>query len=378
MKTPRLRIPLVMLAIAVAVALVEAAGLVIRTALDGRSFSWPVALGAGFALWLSMVAATPIPIWMAARFPFERGVVARRLVLHIAAAVLFVTVHLVLDIAAQTSLGNMRREPFWPHLVNMLSQYLAIEALVYAAVAGAFMFVRAHREAEARALAAEALRAQLEEARLAALHSQLAPHFLFNTLNAISTLALKGQGEAVTRALSTLADLLRFVLDKDGGPEIQLVDELTFVDRYLELQQLRFADRLVVEHRVEAGVLQAAVPRLLLQPIVENAVRHGLEDTGGGQVTLAARRDGAELVLEISDRGLACRSLGQAGPVSASASALAPAPQLAPSGIGLKNTRARLEELYGKAQSLELLPSEAGTTVCIRLPYRPAPGSTTP
>jgi two-component sensor histidine kinase len=346
---------------AVAVALVEAAGLVSRSALEGRSYPWGLALRVGLGLWLTMAAVTPIPVVMAARFPLERGRLWGRLLLHAFAATVFVAAHLALDIAVQTLQGNMRPEPFGPHLGYLLGQYLAIEMLVYAAVAGAFMFVRARRDAEARARAAETLRAELGEARLAALHSQLAPHFLFNTLNAISTLAVKGERESVTRALSALAELLRAVLEERPGHQVALADELEFLERYLELQQLRFSDRLRVERSIAPETRDARVPWLLLQPIVENAVQHGLAGSEGGTVTLAARCEGGTLVLEVNNRAAGD---GRA-PASASRSA----------GIGLANARARLAQLYGDAQALELLPDAHGTTVRIRLPYVTRPGA---
>lgn len=352
----RLRTPAIVAMTAVGLALVEAAGLVSRTALSGHAVPWGLALRTGLGLWLTMAAATPIPALMAARFPLERRRLWGRLALHGTAAISFVALHLTLDIGVQTLQGNMRPKPFGPHLGSLLGEYLAIETLVYAAVAGAFMFVRARREAEARALAAETLRAELGEARLAALQSQLAPHFLFNTLNAISTLALRRDSEAVTRSLATLAELLRAVLEERPGHQVALAEELAFLERYLELQQLRFSDRLRIERRIEPDTESARVPWLLLQPIVENAVLHGLRGAAGGTVTLSARRDGASLVLEVTDR------------------AADPSESVAPGAarIGLANTRARLAELYGDAQALTLLHAPHGTSVRIRLPFVPS------
>src|SRR5262245_6894692 len=149
----RLRLPLIVLAAAIAVGLVEAAGLVGRAAIEGRPYPWPAALRTGLALWLTMAAVTPIPLWMAKRFPPRPGAMVGRLSLHAIAAAAFVAAHLALDIGAQTLQGNMRREPFVPHLGYLLGEYLAIETLVYAAVAGAYLSAAARREAEARSLA---------------------------------------------------------------------------------------------------------------------------------------------------------------------------------------------------------------------------------
>jgi len=357
----RLRTPLLILAAAIAIGMVEAAGFLGRSALAGYRVSPWLALRTGLGLWLTMAAVTPIPVWMARRFPLVRGAIARRLGLHALAACAFVTLHLALDIAVQTLQRNMRPEPFGRHLGALLGQYLATETLIYVAVAGVFMFVTARREAESRERQAETLRAQLGEARLAALRSQLAPHFLFNTLNAVSTLALKGDNAAVTRALAIVGDLLRMVLDERRGAEVTLAQELAFIDRYLELQALRFHDRLTVRRTIDAGAIGARMPWLLLQPLVENAVRHSLEGAGGGTVTLAARRAGECLVLEVGDRA---RENG----------AGTPAGETAPGGpgLGLANASDRLATLYGAAQSLELLREDGGTLVRITLPWREA------
>ncbi len=354
----RLKTPLIVVTVAVFIAIVEAAGIVDRSTDPGNPAEWITALRTGLVLWLTMAMAAPIPIAMARRFPLEGGAVLRRLPLHVLAAVAFVIGHLYLDIVFQTLQGNMQPEPLARHLRFLMSHYLATEMLIYAAVAGALMFVQARSEAEARARAADVLRAELGEARLAALRSQIAPHFLFNTLNAISTLALRGDGPSVGRALATLAGLLRFVLDDPAGHEVELREELDFLDRYLELQQLRFPDRLTVSWDIAETTREARIPRLLLQPIVENAVRHGLQDSGTGEVAVSAQRDRDVLVLEVRDR----RAISAPG--------LERGEQADGIGIGLVNSRARLATLYGDAQSLEMIREESGVTVRIQLPFR--------
>jgi hypothetical protein len=371
MDRSRFRTAAIVVIAAIAIALVEAAGFAGRRSLEGYPTTWWLALRTGLGLWLTMAAATPIPLAMAARFPLERGRMAARLVLHAVAAVAFVTLHLALDIAVQTFQGNMRPEPFGRHLADLLGEYLAIETLVYAAVAGAAMFVRARREAESRARAAETLRAELGESKLAALQSQLAPHFLFNTLNAISTLGLKGETLHVNRALASLAELLRAVLDERPGQAATLADELAFVGRYLELQQLRFQDRLAVERSVEPETLAARVPWLLLQPLVENAVQHGLSGSGGGTVRIVAKRDGGTLVLEVSDL-----ADGEARAAAGTFAEVADAPG-DHEGLGLANTRARLAAFIATCGTqgvsrdgpvLDLVSGPHGATVRIRLP----------
>jgi type II secretory pathway pseudopilin PulG len=355
------RVPLIILLIGLALAVVEGAGLYARSLAAGHPMHAWHALRTGLGLWLTMTAVTPLPIWMAGRFPFERGRVTLRVALHLLAAIAFVTLHLLLDIGIQTLQGNMRPEPLVPHLFDLLGNYLATEMVVYAAVAGAFMFVRTRAESEARAVAAESLRAQLSEARLAALRLQLAPHFLFNTLNAVSTLVLRGDTDASCRSITLLADLLRRVLDESPHAEVTLAEELAFVALYIELQQLRFDDRLDVRWDIDPDARGAMVPRLLLQPIVENAIGHGLGSERGGEVALSARRENGDLRLEVSDRAHEPKT-AEAGVT-----------RRAHSGIGLVNTRERLATLYGDAHSLDLTVGPWGAAVCIRIPFRAAP-----
>jgi two-component system, LytTR family, sensor kinase len=357
----RSRVPLVIVLTALTLSIVEAAGIYARSMGSGYPNHPWLALRTGLALWLTMAAVTPLPVWMARRFPFDRGTLVPRVALHLVAAVAFVTLHLLLDIGVQTLQGNMRPEPLGPHLADLLSHYLAIEMIVYAAVAGAIMFLQARRESEARAIAAERLRAQLSEARLAALRMQLAPHFIFNTLNAISTLALRGDVAATCKSLALLSDMMRSVLDAAPRTEVPLSDELAFIGLYLELQKLRFENRLVVHWDIEAGARDALVPQLLLQPIVENAIRHGLDTVRGGEVRLLACRENGHLRLEITDHALETR--------------LPEAASEASTGVGLHNTRERLATLYGEAQSLELEIHPSGSAVRIRLPLRSRAGT---
>ena len=211
---------------------------------------------------------------------------------------------------------------------------------------------RASRE---RALAAEALAA---EARLAALRYQLDPHFLFNTLNALSTLIVAGENGAAERMVARLADFLRLTLARGEVAEVALADEIDFVERYLEVERVRFGDRLRVTVDVETAALSVPVPPLLLQPLVENAVRHGvLPREEGGAVAIEGRRTaGGGLRLRVSDDG----------PDASAASGV---------GVGLANVRARLDAAYGGDASFEAGPDAAGGwTAEVTVPHRDGPG----
>jgi two-component system, LytTR family, sensor kinase len=209
----------------------------------------------------------------------------------------------------------------------------------------------------AQRVAAAELEASLTAARLDALRAQLQPHFLFNTLNAISVLA----GEDATKAkrmVVRLADLLRLTLAEGGRQEVRLAEELELLERYLDIQRARFEDRLRVHFDIEPGTRNVLVPVLLLQPLVENAIRHGVDPSiDGGTIAVVARREHDQLQLEVRDNG---RGLSTPGAEPRD-------------GVGLANTRARLAHLYGDRQALSLTtPAEGGTAVVISLPFRTA------
>lgn len=220
---------------------------------------------------------------------------------------------------------------------------------VLVSVAHALLFHRRAQERERRALE---LAASLAEARLQALRMQLQPHFLFNTLNAISTLVHENP-DAADDMIASLSDFLRLTLARGDQPEQSLREELLFIDRYLAIERIRFGERLVVRQDIDPATLDLRLPALILQPLVENAVRHGLEPRPGpGLLTLAARREGPDLVLRVADNGMGIAAEGPSR-----------------EGVGLSNTRARLRELYGSGATLQLLKTAgSGTTWEVRLP----------
>jgi signal transduction histidine kinase len=204
-----------------------------------------------------------------------------------------------------------------------------------------------------RALAAEGL---AHEARLRALRYQINPHFLFNTLNAISTLVVEHKNRDAERMIARLSDFLRLTLECDGTPEVPLAEEMAFVRQYLDIQQIRFGDRLTVTNDVDAETLSARVPPLILQPLVENAVRHAImpRETGG-HLTLEARRVDDRLHLRVADDG--------PGPPDADALAQS-------SGVGLANVQQRLETLYSDDHRFQLDRADGGgCVVSIALPF---------
>ena len=213
------------------------------------------------------------------------------------------------------------------------------------------------RERETARLQGETaqLQTQLAEARLSALNAQLNPHFLFNTLHAISSL-VERDPRGVRRMIARLSELLRYTLDGGAEHEVALGQEIAFLERYLEIMQIRFQGQLEIDVQIGDEARDALVPNLILQPLVENAVKHGVDKVSGtGKIRILARRDNDRLVLSVSDNG--------------------PGPQriarLDEAGVGLANIRQRLEQLYGSAQSLTLAEAPSGGTVAqIVMPFR--------
>jgi hypothetical protein len=197
------------------------------------------------------------------------------------------------------------------------------------------------------------------ESELRALRYQVHPHFLFNTLNAISTLVLEGDRNAATAMITRLADFFRATLDERTAEEVPLHDELFLTKQYLEIEQLRLGDRLRVEVAVSPALLTCRVPHLVLQPLVENAIRHGIAPRrGAGLVSIQAHRTQESLLISVNDDGLGIKSRGHSNDVGGR-------------GIGLTNIDRRLRELYGDSGRLELIwPSSGGCKVVLTIPYR--------
>ncbi len=267
-------------------------------------------------------------------------------------------------------LGGLPNPRSWSTLLDLLA-YGAVFGLAHSV-----HFYRRFREREHRALLLES---NLANARLSALRAQLQPHFLFNSLNAIATL-LRREPRLAESALFALSDLLRLALSQCEKQEVTLREEVQFVSRYLEIQQTRFGERLRIERKLDSEALDCLVPTLLLQPLVENALRHGLEPSENpGFVLLSAHRLNGNLVLTVEDNGVGLAGVAPElrAPAAAMPQPLSPAlPGSAArgsarsTGIGLLNLRARLEALYGITQKLEVSPRPGGgVTVRIEIPW---------
>jgi sensor histidine kinase YesM len=231
------------------------------------------------------------------------------------------------------------------------------EMMTYWAIAGLSHAVLYYRESRDRALHAAQLETQLVEAQMAALQHQLQPHFLFNTLHAISTL-MHRDVDAADRTLMRLSDLLRMTLETLGQHECTLKAELDFVSKYLEIEQMRYADRLNVRFDVEPEALDALLPTLLLQPLVENAIKHGVsKKPGPGHIDVKARQEHDKLWIEVRDDG---RGLSETALTALQ------------KGIGVSTTRARLQHQFGADFRFEFHRLETGVAVVVAVPWRTA------
>jgi sensor histidine kinase YesM len=250
---------------------------------------------------------------------------------------------------------------------------LFIDVIFYTAVAAVLHALDYRRQYLDRELRAAQLEGQLATAQVAALRMQLNPHFLFNTLHAISSL-MDDDVRRARRMLVDLSDLLRLSLDSVGQHEVPLEQELTFLDRYLQIERVRFGDRLTVEIDVDENALDAFVPNLILQPLVENALKHAVAPFAGpGHIAIRARRDGATVRLSVEDDGPGLPTPFASGD-GAPPGSPAGSPTKTRGGLGLRNTRERLERLYGDNHHLTLRSRAGqGLTILLILPFHAAP-----
>jgi two-component system LytT family sensor kinase len=327
----------------------------------------PFALEQTLVGWLSCAylwaLLTPFVINLAQRFPFEKSSIWRNLPIHLAVGVLLSVFQLLIYtfVLRFLSAGLPNNFSLWQSFQNLLISTLHENLLIYWALLGlahAANYYRRFRERERRAAQLELESAQLEtqltRAQLDALKMQLHPHFLFNTLNSISVL-MQEDVAAANQMLVRLSDLLRLALNNNAAHEVTLKQELDFLRSYLEIEQTRFQDRLRVKIKADAETLDASVPNLILQPLVENCIRHAVAPKAGASTIeiRAARRDGF-LKLVVRDDGAGLRETnGNA------------------KGIGLANTRTRLEKLYGADHEFELSTAAGGgLEATILIPFR--------
>jgi two-component system, LytTR family, sensor kinase len=314
--------------------------------------------------WYSWACVAPAVIWLSRRFPLDKQHWQVSLPVHVAGVFVATTLHIAMAVSSRMAIYWTVGDYSWPmgdsggswrlEAQRMFFLNFDWEMMTYWAIVGLSHALGYHREAQARALSASQLETRLVEAQLQSLQRQLQPHFLFNTLNTISAL-MHRDVDAADAMIARLSDLLRISLQMVGVQEISLKEELDFLSKYLEIEQTRFRDRLTVVFDVQPEALDGLVPNLILQPLVENAIKHGIGPRPSpGTITIRARLVGERLELIVQDNG-----------VGMSAARLSDFNR----GVGLSNTRARLEHLYGALHRFEFRrPAEGGLQVLIAVP----------
>src|SRR5688500_8611958 len=318
-------------------------------------FKWLVVLNCAY--WYAWALFTPPIVWLSQRFRFERQGLVRAIAVHLPSVLLFSLAHIGAMQAAQwwlvTSEGGLF--PWWSEAQRAALLNLDWEMMTYWAIVGLSHALLYYRESRDRELRASQLETRLVESQLKTLQQQLHPHFLFNTLNAISCLMHRDVA-AADRTLMRLSDLLRLTLERLGEKEVTLDEELDFLRKYLEIERTRFADRLVIRFDIAEDTLPALVPTLLLQPLVENAIKHGVaRKSGAGHIEVIARRETDKLRIEIRDDG-----------VGLSEDALTALHK----GIGVSTTSARLQHQFGADYRFEFHRLSQGVAVVVAVPWR--------
>lgn len=319
----------------------------------GRGPDWGDVIFAG-SEWLFLGALTPITYVLARRYPLRREAMGRTIAAHAMGALVlcfgWATLGVLLGLLLRRypAQGNLGRD-----YVNWFLTSLPWSVFMYFTVLGCVYAFTYYREAREREAQQSRLAAQLAEAKLGALRMQLHPHFLFNSLNAITVLVRDQKTADASRMLELLSGVLRQVLQSEKRSEATLEEELRFLEQYLAIEQVRFSDRLQVRWEIDPAVRDALVPEFILQPLVENAIRHGVAQlTEGGVIEIEARESNGDLVLSVSDNGPGYRPESDVG-------------------VGLANTRARLETLFGDAGELRVsAAAEGGTIATLRFPLR--------
>ena len=324
-------------------------------------------LALNLALWYIAALLMPAVVWAARRFPFDSGRKVRAVLAHVAGALTFASLHFIGLMSVRFLLWDNAGKwsnATWPqYFQGRIFEQLDWSLMVYTVIVGVSHAIAYYHESQQRKVRAAQLETQVVEARLKTLQAELHPHFLFNTLHAISTLVHRDPDSA-DRMISRLSDLLRITFDRSGDAVVSLKEESEFLQKYLDIEQTRFQDRLTVSVAIEPDALDGEVPRMILQPLVENAIKHGIAGRhGGDHVHISAglsrvSASGEErLWMQVRDNGggLQVRTL-----------------KALRTGVGLSNTRARLDCLYGRLYRLEFSDRDGGLSVLIEIPFQRA------
>ncbi len=334
-------------------------GLVLLFAIQTKVTSaqtWSDVLAQVGSFWLPWIFLLPIVVWISLRCPFERSKILSHIGVHISICAATLTVNQL----TSRFILPMSPAPFDSHGPPPPELRLGPDILIYLVTMSASVAFAHYRKSQERERRAIELEARLAQAKLQALRMQINPHFLFNTFNVISSL-VHTNPRIADDMITDLSELFRVSFENSDNQEISLSRELELLRCYLAIEQRRFGERLQIEQDVDPKILDALVPTLILQPIAENAIRHGIEPQAAvGKIAIRVLRDDNKIKISVSDNG----KKPVVFPLTENESGRR--------GVGLANTRARLQQLYGKEQSLSIGQGElGGWTVEITLPFRP-------
>ena len=321
-----------------------------------RIFSW------GILMWLAWAPLTPAMVWLARNYSLVGGAWKASLLAHVPAFLFLSAMHTVAATAITLSIRpfdevSTSPQAFWPRFLSRILGAFGSDLLVYGAVIGICYALDYYRKYREREFLASRLEAQLAQAQLDSLRMQLHPHFLFNTLNNIVGLVRDQKNQAAVSMLVGLSDLLRQTLDHSARQEVQLREELNFIKLYLSIQEMRFSDRLQIKFDIDPATTTALVPNLILQPLTENALRHGFgRSANSGLVGISSAVEDGHLRLTVYDNGAGLPDDWQLK---------------GSEGIGLANTAARLQQLYDDNHQFDIRNRDGGgVEVVIVMPLR--------
>lgn len=328
----------------------------------GQEMSWPYALVSTIPNWYIWALLAPGIIWLGERYRIERSNwVSAVALVHIPTMMLMLLIHSLVNLFLFYATDMPGHEAMTSGLYKVhFTTRVHANILTYWTVLGGFYAYDYYKKFLNREQAAAMLEIRLAEANLRALKMQLHPHFLFNTLNSVAALVRKNDNRIAVKMLVHLGDFLRLALENKGVQEITLRQEIDFLQRYMNIEKIRFQERLLVSFDVDSSLLDGYVPNMILQPLVENAIHHGIgPNAEQGSIRVSARMDGDLLVIDVKDNGQGIQEKKASDRRE---------------GVGLSNTRGRLESIYGDEANFELVNSpEGGLIARVSLPFGTSP-----
>ena len=323
--------------------------------LTATEVNWVYGVMTSMPWWYIWALMTPPILWVARKYPISRDTWKKYIPsVYLPLMLLLLAVHATINLALFRITGLHDTMNYTLLGVHFTSR-MHVNAMAFWTVLGFYNAFDYYRKYQVREQQAALLELQLAQANLRALKMQLNPHFLFNTLHSVSALVRKNENASAIKMLGRLGEFLRLALENQGNQLITLNEELDFLERYLEIEKIRFQERLQVHTEVDARLLEHDVPNLILQPIVENAIHHGIAPhSQAGSISIKAFKESGKLVMEVQDDGPGMKDV-----------------EAARKGVGLSNTQERLERLYGQQQDIKLINvMEGGFLVRIEIPLQ--------